>query len=214
MNSSNAREGKSDRLNRKRDKHPSRTIFLLIVFTGVFGLRIVESATPVLEYGKVFNNLGLVCEQKEHPKKALRYYQKAIMFNPGLAEAYSNMASLLFKNQDYDKAIVYAQKAIDLDHLYHQAYHTLGLAYRAKGEYQMALKFFARAYDLYNHYPYVHHYKYDLGIAYLDVGEKGSAKQCVQDLRALKEDKMADQLEQYIAKFPAERSDGLEGLTK
>ena len=86
-------------------------IFVLAILAGVIGLRFVESATPVPEYGRVFNGLGLESGKKGQWQKALTYYKKAIYFNPVLVDAYSNMAAAYRMNQNYDRAIEYARKA-------------------------------------------------------------------------------------------------------
>lgn len=180
------------------NKSQSQKIFFLLVILFGTGIRFVESATPSLEYGRVFYNLGLGNEQRGQWKNALKSYKKAVEFNPDLAEAYDHMAMIFHNYRDFDKTIEFAQNAINHDPQYHHAYHTLGLAYQSKGNHQLALKYFAKANGLYPHYPFDSYYKYDLGIAYLNVGDIASAKQCVRDLHLSKEDQLADQLELII----------------
>ncbi len=186
-------------MKRKRENKYSKKVFLMMVILGAGGLRFVEMATPSLEYGRVFNHLGEENEKRGQWKKAFGNYKKAIGYDPLLVEAYNNIANVYRHNHDLDKAVEFAQKAINLDPQFHQAYHSLGLAYRAKGHYQLALKSLTHAYELYSHYPYVPYYMYDLGIAYHNLGDEVTARQWVHEIRLLKEDEIADQLEQAIS---------------
>ena len=176
-------------------KNKSKKVFLALIVIGIVSLRFVESATPCLEYGRVFYNLGLESEGRSHWQKALGYYKKAIGYNPGLVEAYNNIASVYQISHDFDTSIQFAQKAINLDAKYHQAYHTLGLAYRAKGYFALALKSFLTAYKLYRHSPCIPIYLYDVGIAYNDVGDQVNSNRYLVQLRSLNEINLADELE-------------------
>ena len=172
--------------------------FILIVILGAAGLRFVESASPCLEYGKVFYTLAREDEKHNHWQKAERQYSKAIEFDPMLADAYSGLANVYLHDRKLDKSIESAQKAINLNPRHHQAYYTLGLAYRAKHEYAVALKSFAKAVELFPLFPDIPQYTYDLGIAYYDVGDEFNAKFCIHELRSLKQEEMAAQLENTL----------------
>ena len=145
--------------------------------------RYVESAAPVKEYGLVFDHFG---EGREHQGKldeAVSYYQKALRFDPKLAEAYHRLGVVYRLKGDLDKAIAFSEQAVILAPEFHQAYHDLGLTYRAKGDYASALKAFEQAVVLYPILPYVKQYLYDLAIAYRDVGDRTAALERAKDLR-------------------------------
>ncbi len=145
--------------------------------------RYVESAAPVKEYGRVFAHFGEERERKGKLDESVSSYQKALRFDPTLAEAYHRLGVVYRLKGDLNKAVAFSEKAVLLAPEFHQAYHDLGQAYRAQGDYASALNAFEKAWALYPILPFEKQYLYDLAIAYRDVGDLVNALDRAKELR-------------------------------
>ena len=97
---------------------------------------------------EVYNNLGLIYEQKGDYQKAIENFDRAIHLNPNYAEAYSNLG-LVYKQQgNYNKAIENFDRAIYLNPNHVTSYNNRGIAYTQQGNYEEAIADFTQAIQL------------------------------------------------------------------
>ena len=125
--------------------------------------------TKVLEIDSTFAEgyVGMAkCHRNIKPfnsETAFKYCQKALYFNPNLAEAYLTLAYISYddahrfmteyrlfgeKNNLFAQAIKYTQKAIELDPNNGEAYYRMGWCYRLQKEDEQANKCYRRAAEL------------------------------------------------------------------
>ncbi len=95
-----------------------------------------------------FNNFGL--NELEHlkPKKALKYFNKAIELDSINETAYYNRALTYFELGEFKKAIEDYQKLIKFKTLDNQIYFELGQCYNALGEYETAILNFNKSIEM------------------------------------------------------------------
>ena len=82
---------------------------------------------------------------KKQYDEGIRYYQKALMLNPSLADAYNNIGNALREKGLLDEAITYYRKAIALDPSLADAYNNIGNALREKGLLDEAITYYRKA---------------------------------------------------------------------
>ena len=77
------------------------------------------------------------------------FYERAIMFDPGYADAYSGLGTHLARNGQLSAAVKCFLKQKEFAPNDHEAYSSLGLAYGEMGRFNEALEFLHRATELY-----------------------------------------------------------------
>ncbi len=131
---------------------------------------------PTLEYCKehygeqhektatLYNNIGLVYDNKSEYDNALEYYKKARAIwenvldplHPDLATTYNNIGAAYYSKGQYDNALEYLNKAREirekvLDPLHPDlatTYNNIGVVYDDKGEYDNALEYYNKAREI------------------------------------------------------------------
>lgn len=93
-------------------------------------------------------NQGVELEQQEQFEQAIKAYRKAIQTNPGLVQAYNNLANLLLRNEQYTETIALYDRALAQEPNSPVLHRNLGLLYEKLGkieaaitEYQLYMKY-------------------------------------------------------------------------
>jgi tetratricopeptide (TPR) repeat protein len=84
--------------------------------------------------------LGLRYAEHGNYRKALKAYNKAIAYNPSMAEAYYHRGEVHYEMRDYQAMIADNKEAIRIKPDYQNAYFHLGIAYYRLGEYTKAIE--------------------------------------------------------------------------
>lgn len=145
-----------------------RRMFIVGVALSLLVLFWVEQLTPRPQYGSVFYGLGLAQEKKGNLSQALKFYDRAIDFNPNAFETLDRMGVVYRQLGDYRQAIEYSRRAASLSPSPHEPYDNLGLAYQAAGDMDKALVYFKNAILL---QPDNYLYLYHLGAYYIARGD-------------------------------------------
>ncbi len=139
-----------------------------------------EKSLPQAEHDpEIWNSLGVAYAGVGDLDKAITAYDRAISLSQDYPPAYSNRGTaLLLEAQEkkdrgaLEKAIQNFQRAIALDPGHAAAYNGLGGAYRVSGRLDDAVACWKEALKLVPDYDYP---LYNLGLAYLEMGEKKTA---------------------------------------
>jgi tetratricopeptide (TPR) repeat protein len=83
---------------------------------------------------------GLQYAQNGNYKKALKAYNKAILLNPALAEAYYHRGEIHYELRDYKAMLEDNREAVRLKPDYQNAYFHVGIAYYKLEEYAQAIQ--------------------------------------------------------------------------
>lgn len=104
-----------------------------------------ENSRRIPQYGEVFYEMGVNCEDKCRPEKQLRYFQKAIYYNPYQKDTHYRSALIYEKEGNYDKAFEFFINATEKDYWNNMAYYKAGLYYFREGAYEYARRYFLQA---------------------------------------------------------------------
>lgn len=96
----------------------------------------------------LYNNIAKIYIQKNEPKIAFEYLQKALKSFNNNATTYFRLAEYYQLNKDFDKAINNYKYAMNINSDSPTLNFFLGLTYHAKGELKTALKYYKKAIEL------------------------------------------------------------------
>ena len=111
-----------------RDKKRHIISIILIILIGIVIIS-MGNTLRVVKYEK----LGLSEYKKGNHKQAIKYFSKAIEYNPNDASLYNNRGLAYYNLEQYNKAIADYTKAIEIKPNFADAYYNRGLAYLKKG---------------------------------------------------------------------------------
>ncbi len=111
-----------------RDKKRHIISIILIILIGI----VIISMGNTLRIVK-YEKLGLSEYKKGNYKQAIKYFSKAIEYNPNDASLYNNRGLAYYNLEQYNKAIADYTKAIEIKPNFADAYYNRGLAYLKKG---------------------------------------------------------------------------------
>ncbi len=124
------------------------------------------------------------CAQKgKQPTKAIMFYEKALVEEPGYVKARYNLALTYMDAKRYDKAVDSFQKLIELEGPSYRAYYSMGLSYYYQGLYDEALE----TYDMALEQKETVNVLNNIGLVYDALGDKKNAQSYYKDAKALKE---------------------------
>ena len=128
-----------------------------------------------------YNKIGMLYDAVGKSETALVYLQKAIDIHPNYAEAYANLGRTLIGVGRYEDALNNLQKALEVDFNCIDAYIGLGVFYLNFNKAEEARSYYEKSLQL-KQIPSISQYAEihgGLGHAYLVLGEKGKAKDCL-----------------------------------
>lgn len=121
----------------------------VVVFLGLMVIVIlwyIEKTKLIPQYGKVFYEMGLRCEDECGQNKQLQYFQKAAHHNPEINSARYRLGLIYEEMEDYTKALKFFIKETELDQNNMLAYYKVGRHYFREGAYEQALRYFLRVF--------------------------------------------------------------------
>jgi tetratricopeptide (TPR) repeat protein len=132
----------------------------------------IEKTKKISQYGVVFYEMGLHCDDKCGGDRQLEYFRKAIRYNPEISDAYYRSALIYSAEGDYVRSLEFLRKAVESDQKNALAYYRMGLYYFNEGSYEYALRYFLQSYKIRGCPEEVHYY---LGRIYDKKNEYDSA---------------------------------------
>lgn len=106
----------------------------------------IEKTKRIPQYGKVFYEMGLGCDNKCGKDRQLRYFQQALRYSPELSDAYYHSALIYEEKGDHTGALASLKRAVEFDRGNIPAYYYAGLLYFQQGAYEYALRYFLQTY--------------------------------------------------------------------
>ena len=105
----------------------------------------LSQAASIQKNAAICSLLGLSYMNTQQSKKAIAYYQEAIIFDDQEYMAHNHLGILYCQNHEYKKGIQYLKKAIQINPHEYAALSDLGMALMQQGEYQQAALYFKKA---------------------------------------------------------------------
>lgn len=145
-----------------------------------------------------YNSLGLAYrEANASPSELIWYFKAAVDIDPKFAEAYDNLGKAYYGMGNFDKAEEYCKKALEINPLWGSAEFSLGWIYLlGKPNPSEAIYYFQKVLEK-KKIPYA---LFGLGIAYFMNNENAMTLDVITQLRELKEENLAEQLENMVRK--------------
>lgn len=156
-------------------------------------IEILQKALSLLEFDpEVWVNLGVAYMANGDLQKALKDYDRAIALDKTFAPAYFNKGAAYLdlgrKPDDLPRSIENFRKALSLDPTLNLAWRGLGVAYQADGKIDEAISAWGKAVMA---EPADDYSTYNLGLAYLEKGDKAGALKCFQRYLELKKGRLS-----------------------
>jgi len=102
-------------------------------------------ATTKVQLSRIYNNLGLLYQERDNPASAVVFFKRAIRVNPNHASPYHNLAILFYEYGQHRKAIDLLERSVRIQGPTEYASLYLGLSYYALGEAEQARVYFGDA---------------------------------------------------------------------
>src|ERR1035438_1542321 len=96
----------------------------------------------------VSNKIGIAYHQMQQLDNARKYYEQAVRFRPGYAEAINNLGTVYYAKKSFGKSIGYYRKALKYAPKSASIYSNLGTAYFARKKYKEAMETYQTALKL------------------------------------------------------------------
>lgn len=93
----------------------------------------------------ILNLLGVIYFRRGHYDDAIRYFGKALRFEPRFVDVYANLGLVAKEQGNTDQAIKYFVKAIEINPFFAVAYYNLGYIYHDKGHLTEAVTYYRKA---------------------------------------------------------------------
>lgn len=151
-------------------------------------------------FAPAYNGLALTIQASSGDQdKTIEYLKMAVGYDPKMTEAYVNLGRIYFGRQDFDPAEAYFEKALKLDPNLTSAQLSLAwinLLVRSKP--LKALKYFKQVLRA-SQDPKIY---FGMGSAYFASNQRSKALDMITQLRSLKAEDLASQLEASMRKDP------------
>ncbi len=143
-------------------------------------IEVLKQGLAVVDHDpELWNYLGIAYWNKGDFDRAAEAYHRSLELDDNYPIVINNLGSLHFslflkngKREDFDQAVRYFNRAIELDPSYASPHNGLGTAQAKTGDLKGAIASWEKALAL---DPKLHYALYNLGAAYLAVGEKSRA---------------------------------------
>ena len=154
-------------------------------------------------FAPAYNGLALTIQASSGDQdKTIEYLKMAVGYDPKMTEAYVNLGRIYFGRQDFDPAQEYFEKALKLDPNLTSAQLSLAwinLLVRSKP--LKALKYFKQVLRA-SQDPKIY---FGMGSAYFASNQRAKALDMITQLRSLKAEDLASQLEDLYAQRPLDQ---------
>ena len=150
-------------------------------------------------YAPAYNALGLAYrETNPNLKEVAWYFKTAVDIDPNYVEAYDNLGKAYYGMGQFDKAEFYCKKALEISPDYGSSQFSLAWIYLlGKSRPGDAVYYFNKVLEkakIPNAY-------FGLGMAYFMMDNRPMVLDMITTLRGLKEDKLAEQLENMVRDY-------------
>ena len=172
-----------------------RVVPLLILTFFLLTTNLSFSKSEINQPASYYNELGIKYGEEGDFDNAIENFHKVIQINPKYTSAYVNLGIIYGKMGKYDMAIENLKKALELNPHLQEAYINLGAIYEKQGVYDKAVEYAQKALLLNRNNAIA---TYNLGYAYLMKGNKDLALEQYKKLKEMKQDKLADRLQDKI----------------
>jgi len=118
-------------------------LFLGIIVIATFWH--VEKTKLISQYGVIFHEMGMRCNDECGWDKQLRYFKKAVRHNPNLSAAHHQLALTYEEMGDYSKSFESFRRVTELDYGNTFAFYKVGVQRFREGAYEHALRYLLTA---------------------------------------------------------------------
>ncbi|MCF8296047.1 MAG: tetratricopeptide repeat protein [Saprospiraceae bacterium] len=129
-------------------------IYLLLIIFGIISLNSPNWLKDISKFGqeseaRTMKNYGDYYLNNHDYQMAIAQYNKAILINPNLAEAYSNMG-IAYKNLgDFKTALTHLEKALTYENILHDAtYFNIAEIFDKSGNPEMAIEYYIKSAEI------------------------------------------------------------------
>ncbi|MGA1794768.1 MAG: tetratricopeptide repeat protein [bacterium] len=114
------------------------------VLAGIFFFCIVsfpwKGLNPSHDYASSYGNIGILFHRTGNPRKAIRYFEMAIEYDPTYIKSYNNIGGLHYLIGNRQKAREYWERGLELDPNFALIHQNLGTMYLEQGEIEKAIE--------------------------------------------------------------------------
>jgi len=129
-------------------KKPLKISYLIIILFFVLFYCYAERTERNPKYGRIFYRLGLECLEKCELNEQLRYFRKAVYYDPNISDAYYHLGIVYGKKGKVKREIENYGKAAQIDPTHDKAIQKLGIHYYEEGNLHQAIRYLNQAFHL------------------------------------------------------------------
>lgn len=142
-------------LNSALEQNIRKSFVLCFGFILILSLWFIEKTKTIPQYGIIFYEMGVRCENRCRQDKQLHYFQKAVFSNANLSapqyrarfsDAYYRSGLIYEKRGDSGRALEYFKKAAEVDQGNGPAYYKMGRHFFMEGDHENARRNFLHCY--------------------------------------------------------------------
>jgi len=127
------------------ENYTKKTIILFLGVILIAAFWYVEKIKLISQYGMVFYEMGVRCDNECGQDKQLQYFQKAIRHNSNLSVAHYQLALIYEEMGDHSKSFEFFRRVTELKHSNALASYKVGVKYFKEGAYEHAIRYFLDA---------------------------------------------------------------------